>query len=325
MLNRLAALLLCLAATATLAETPLRVIAFPGPYNLPMWVAEKNGWFAAEGLAVKVSSTPGSVFLVKSLMSGEQDVALVAFDNVVAYDEGQGEVDLGAPADFAAYAGLTRGTLDLYASASIAGVRDLRGKSIGVDAIATGFSYALQAMLAKEGLREGDYALESIGGTAVRAKALLEDKTPATLLTVPFTLTAKAKGFHRIANVVDSLGPYQSGTIVARRSWAAAHRDTLVKFTRATVKAIDWILAPGNRAAVVAIYRENQKDASEAFASAVIDSLVSEKDGFAPHGALDTAGMATVLRIRSEYGRPRKEVNDAARYVDESVLADALR
>ncbi len=325
MLTRLLALAASLAATAALAQTPLRVIAFPGPYNLPMWAAEKNGWFAAEGLAVKVSSTPGSVFLVKSLMSGDQDVALVAFDNVVAYDEGQGEVDLGAPADFAAYAGLTRGTLDLYAHTSIATMADLKGKAIGVDAIATGFSYALQAMLAKAGLREGDYTLESIGGTAVRAKAMLEGKTPATLLTVPFTFAVEAKGYHRIANIVDSLGPYQSGTIVARRSWAAAHRDTLVRFTRATVKAIDWILAPANRAAVVALYRENQKDASEALANGVIDSLLSEKNGFIAGGRFDAAGMATVLRVRSEYGKPRKELTEPARYVDESVLRDALR
>lgn len=159
----------------------------------------------------------------------------------------------------------------------------------------------------------------------MRAKALMEDKTIATLLTVPFTLTAQAKGYRRIANVVDSLGPYQSGTIVARRSWAAAHRDTLVRFTRVTVKAIDWILAPGNRAAAVAIYRENQKDASEAFANAVIDSLVSDKDGFAPGGKFDAAGMATVLRVRTQYGKPHKELTDVSRYVDESVLADALR
>ena len=109
---RIAALVAALVAPAVLAQAPIRVIAFPGPYNLPRWVAEKNGWFAAEGLAVKVTPTPGSVVLMKSLMAGDQDIALVAFDNVVAYDERQGEVDLGET-DFAAYAGITRGTLDL--------------------------------------------------------------------------------------------------------------------------------------------------------------------------------------------------------------------
>ena len=196
---------------------------------------------------------------------------------------------------------------------------------IGVDAIATGFSYALQAMLAKEGLREGDYSFESIGGTVLRAKALMEDKTAATLLTVPFSLTARSKGYRRIANVVESLGAYQAGTVVARRSWAQAHRDTLVRFTRATVKAIDWVRAPENRAAAIAIFRENQKDASESLAGEVIDLLVSDRDGFAPHGGLDPAGMATVLRVRSEYARPRKTLTDASPYIDESVLREALR
>jgi hypothetical protein len=35
--------------------------------------------------------------------------------------------------------------------------------------------------------------------------------------------------------------------------------------------------------------------------------------------------MATVLRIRSEFGRPRKELTDVSRYVDASILRDALQ
>jgi len=50
------------------AQTPLRVISFPGGANLPLWVAEDKGLFAREKLAVKVSPTPNSVELVQSLI-----------------------------------------------------------------------------------------------------------------------------------------------------------------------------------------------------------------------------------------------------------------
>src|SRR5262245_50534848 len=79
-------------ATAAAAQTPLRVMLFPGAQNLPMWVAEDKGFFAAEGLAVKLTPTPGSVILIRSILQGEQDIGLAAFDNVVAYQEGAGEV-----------------------------------------------------------------------------------------------------------------------------------------------------------------------------------------------------------------------------------------
>ncbi|MEA3107858.1 MAG: hypothetical protein QOI88_2463, partial [Gammaproteobacteria bacterium] len=63
------------------AQTPLRVISFPGGANLPLWVAEDKGLFARERLAVKLSPTPNSVVLVQSLVKDEQDIAMAAFDN----------------------------------------------------------------------------------------------------------------------------------------------------------------------------------------------------------------------------------------------------
>src|SRR5258708_32358999 len=76
------------------AHTRLRVISFPGGANLPLWVAEDTGLFAREQLAVKVSPTPNSVVLIQSLVDDDEDIAMAAFDNVVAYQEGQGEVQL---------------------------------------------------------------------------------------------------------------------------------------------------------------------------------------------------------------------------------------
>src|SRR5260370_16567848 len=82
------------------AQTPLRVISFPGGANLPLWVAEDRGLFAREQLNVRVSPTPSSVELVQSLIKNEEDIAMAAFDNVVAYQERQGEGQLSAPPFF---------------------------------------------------------------------------------------------------------------------------------------------------------------------------------------------------------------------------------
>src|SRR4030088_2999378 len=76
------------------SQTPLRVVSFPGGANLPLWVAEDKGLFARERLAVKVSPTPSSVVLFQALVNDEQEIALAAYDNVVAYQEGQGEMEL---------------------------------------------------------------------------------------------------------------------------------------------------------------------------------------------------------------------------------------
>ena len=310
-------------AQAPTPATPVRVITFPGGANLPLWVAETNGYFAREGLAVKVSPTPNSVVLAQSLMKGDQDIALSSFDNIVGYQEGQGEVSLDAPPDFFAFMALSHGTVRLVANADIASIADLKGKTLAVDTVATGYAMVLIKLLSQAGLKDGDYRLEAIGGTGVRARALMEGKTPATILTTPLELAPEARGFRRLANVIDVIGPYQTIVGMARRSWATANRTALVGFTRATVNAIDWLLDPANRAEAAAIYRKNLPDVSEAAALGAVAALTGVREGLQRGGAFDHPGIATVLAIRSEFGKPQKLLTDSSRYVDETYLRAA--
>jgi ABC-type nitrate/sulfonate/bicarbonate transport system substrate-binding protein len=299
------------------AQTPLRVISFPGGANLPLWVAEDKGLFAREQLAVTVSPTPNSVELVQSLIKNEEDIAMAAFDNVVAYQEGQGEVQLSATPDFFAFMGFSRGTVRLVVSPDVKSYDDLRGKTLGVDAVATGYSLVLQKLLQLGGLKEGDYRLESVGATGTRAQALMENKFSGTILTTPLEIAPESRGYRRLANAVDVIGPYQTIVGMARRSWAMTNRDALVSFIRASTEAIDWLFDPKNRTEAVAIYGKHLPNVPEDAAQRHVNALLGEREGFTRGGALDSEGMMTVLRIRSELGRPQKTLADPARYVDE--------
>jgi ABC-type nitrate/sulfonate/bicarbonate transport system substrate-binding protein len=299
------------------AQTPLRVISFPGGANLPLWVAEDKGLFAREQLAVKVTPTPNSVVLVQSLVNNEQDIALSSFDNVVAYQEGQGEVKLSIAPDFFAFMGFSHGTVRLVVSPDVKSYDDLRGKTLAVDAVATGYSLVLRKLLQLGGLKEDDYRLESVGATATRAQALMENKFSGTILTTPLEIAPESRGYRRLANAVDVLGPYQTVVGMARRSWAKDNRDALVRFIRASTEAIDWLFDPKNRDEAVQIYRKRLPNVPEDAAQQHVAALLGEREGFTRGGALDSKGMMTVLRIRSEFGVPRKKLTDPARYVDE--------
>ena len=305
------------------AQTPLRVISFPGGANLPLWVAEDKGLFAREHLAVTVAPAPNSVALIQSLAGNEEDIALSAFDNVVAYQEGQGEVKLTVTPDFFAFMGFTRGSVRLVVNPDLKSYQDLRGKTLAVDAVTTGYSLVLQKLLQAGGLEAGAYRLESVGGTAARAQALMENKFAGTILTTPLEIEPESRGYRRLANAVDVLGPYQTIVGMARRGWAQGNRDTLVRFIRASTEAIDWLFDSGNRTDAVRIYRAHLPNVSEDTAQRHVNALLGEREGFAPGGALDPRGMRTVLRIRSELGVPRKELTDPGRYVDESYYRAA--
>ena len=304
---------------------PLEVIVFPGGFNWPLWVAQEKGFFADQKLEVKITPTPGSVFQMQNLAAGKFDIAFSNYDNVVAYMEGQGEAPLPQPPDFFVFMAAQYGAVRLVANPEVKTIADLKGKSLAVDAATTGYAFVLRKMLQLAGLNEGDYTLETVGGTGQRAEALMQDKTAATILTTPLELLPESKGYRRLANATDTVGPYTAVSGVARRSWAHEHRAELVGFIKAYVRALDWISLAANRGEAVAIYRKYLPAAGEASASKAWEMLTQGSEGFAKRAKLDRAGMETVLKLRSEFGRPQKQLADTGKYVDESYYADALR
>lgn len=306
----------CIAVSATAAQK-LEVIVFPGGFNWPLWVAEARGLFASEGLDVRVTPTPNSVFQMQGLAEGRFDIAFTTVDNVVAYLEGQGEVAIEPTPDFFAFMGAQGGAVRLVARPEIASIGELRGRKLAVDTPTTGYAFVLRKLLEQGGVREGDYELQRLGATATRAEALMDGRTDATILTSPLEIVPESRGYRRLANAVDVLGPYQAVSAAARRSWAAANEKTLVAFIRAYTNALAWLRDPANRAEAIAIYRKQIPQASDIAAGKAWDALLGGREGFQERARLDRAGIETVLRLRGEYGLPKKALGPVDRYVDE--------
>lgn len=318
-----AMLLAPLAASAQ--PSTLQVIVFPGGFNWPIWAAQDKGLFAAEGLEVKLTPTPSSVFQLQGLIEGKFDIGMTAFDNVVAYQEGQGEAPVAGTPDLFAFMGADNGFLRLVVVPEVTSYADLRGKELSVDALTTGYSFVLQKMLQLGGLKEGEYSLVRAGGVLQRWQALREKKHAGTMLITPFEILAEAAGFRRLGNAVDVLGRYQGLVGAARRSWARDNAARLVGYIRAYRAGVDWLYDPGNRADALQILQKNVQGMTPELAARTYDVLLAPVGGFDRAAALDLDGARTVLKLRSEYGRPRKELTDPNRYVDLSYYDRAAR
>ncbi|MFN2460356.1 MAG: ABC transporter substrate-binding protein [Candidatus Velthaea sp.] len=296
--------------------TPVRIIYFPAADVLPVWTGIAKGFYTRHGVAPELTATPGSVYQFQHLGAGDFDIALTAIDNAVAYDEGQGPVQVPNP-DFVAFLGCDNAFLRLYARPEIASYADLRGKAIAVDAPTTAFAFVLKRMLEAHGLREGDYTFVQAGGTLERFQKLTTTQEfAATMLTVPFDLQAQAKGFKNLGNASDVIGHYQGIVSVARRTWLAAHESLVDGYVRGTLDALTWLYDPANRSEAVRILGDNMKIAPE-LAAQLYPVLIDRTSGLDPRAAIDTQGVATVLGIRSAYGAPRKTLTDAAKYIDD--------
>ena len=321
-----AAFALCISsAVQAQAPSPLNLIIFPGGLSWPVFVAEDKGFFEKEHLAVKVTETPGSVFQIKGIMAGDFDIAMTPFDNVVAYQEGQGETTFDPPTDLFAFMGGISSTLRLIVRPEITSFADLKDKTLGVDALSTGYSLLMYRLLDHNNLPTGSYRLERLGGTASRVKALTEGKIAGTMVSSPQEILPEQNGFKRLGDIQPMLGNYQALSGVARRSWAAAHPEQLKAFIRAYVAANDWLADPQHRAEAADIYARHITDTPRAVIDKAWDAMLSKSEGFQPHAKFDAKGAATALDIRNQYGVPKKLLTDWRKYVDESFYEDAQK
>jgi ABC-type nitrate/sulfonate/bicarbonate transport system substrate-binding protein len=326
--KKIAAGMAFFAATGlTLAQgpKPLEVIAFGGGGNWPVWAAEEKGLFAKNGIAVKLSFTPNSVEQIRNLMSGKYDLGTTAYDNVVAYQEGQGETELPTQPDLFAFMGSYSGSLRFVTRPDIKSYAALKGKTVGVDAATTGFAFILYKLAALNGLSLGDYEVAKLGGTPARVKALMEGRIAGTMISSPSELVPESKGYTRLGDTTATFGSYQASIGVARRSWAAKHGDQLVAFIRAYVAAMDWLQDPAHEGEAVAVYMKHVAGATQPAAQKAYEVMFAKNEGFQKKAKIDLDGCRTVLKLRSEFAKPRKNLTDPMKYIDESFYLRAVR
>ena len=68
---------------------------------------------------MSLTTTPSSVYQIQAFHAGEFDLAFTAFDNIVAYQEGQGAAQLEGASDFCVVMGATQVELSAVMSAEI--------------------------------------------------------------------------------------------------------------------------------------------------------------------------------------------------------------
>jgi ABC-type nitrate/sulfonate/bicarbonate transport system substrate-binding protein len=302
----------------------INVITFGGGVNLPIFVAQRQGFFAKHGVEINLRYTPSSVYLMTGLIEGRFDIASASIDNLVAYQEGQGEAPVKMQPDLAAFMGLENGFLNLVALPEVKSVGDLRGKDLAVDALTTGFAFVLREMVEKAGIKDSEVKYVRFGGTPLRYAALLERKFGATLLSTPFDLQAEAKGFTRLGNATDLLGAYHGRAAFGMRGWLKDNEAAAVGFMRAIREATEWIYNPQNREIAEAVLVANDRDMTSALAKKTYDMFVDKKGGLYRDLKVDVEGFKVVLALRAKYGQPKKDFGDPMKYIDLELYRKAF-
>jgi ABC-type nitrate/sulfonate/bicarbonate transport system substrate-binding protein len=303
----------------------IKLIAFPGAPNLPIFAAQEKGWFKKHGVDLNITMTPSSAYQAEALAKGEFDIAGTAFDNVVAYTEGQGAVALPETPDFFAFIGATQIELAVVAQPDLKSVKDLEGKSLALDAPGTGFAFVFYHMLEKGGVAPGKYERVAVGATPQRWESVKAGQHAATMTIEPFTSIGRAQGFNILAKSTDTLPDYQGGIFAARRSWAAQNRAKVIGFIRGYLDGLAWTLDPANKDEATQVLLRNMPEIKPPVAGAVMASLLSPRSGLTPKGAVTIDGIRAVLDLRTRYGKPGSSLTDPHKYIDLTYYNEATQ
>jgi len=292
------ALMIALAAAVLIApakaQTKLTVMVFQGVQNLPLFAAQEKGFFARRGLAVELKIAPTSDEMRNGLAEGRYQIVHGAVDNAVAMAE-------VAKADIAVISGGDNGWNQLIVQADIGAVADLRGKTVIVDAPNTAYALQLYELLARAGLKKGDYDVKVVGATFRRAEAIRSDKTiAASMLNPPFSNGAEKAGLKNMGSAVKAIGPYQATAGFVMRAWAKANEDTLVKYLQGYIEGVRWTLDPQNKAQAIDFLKERLKLADD-IATRAYEIATDPAEGFAKDSALDLEGFRNVLKLRATH------------------------
>jgi ABC-type nitrate/sulfonate/bicarbonate transport system substrate-binding protein len=270
----------------------IRVLTLLGR-PLQITVAETQGFFAKYGVEVETDNSPSSDELRAKLAAGKGDVAYAAVDNAVAM------VEL-AKADVVIVAGGEGSQNELTAQADIKTIKDLRGKTLIVDAPNTAYALQMKKILLLNGLTSADYEIKPYGVTPLRLTAMREHKEFAgSMLGPPASILAKRSGLVSLGSVQDLIGPYQAAGNWAQRKWAQEHRDPLVAYLGAFIEAQRWLMEPGNRDEVIALLMKESHLPADVAAETYILSM-TRPAGYEKNARLDLDGFTNVLKLRAE-------------------------
>ena len=326
MKRQVAALVIILAAIsvakASLAQTTtLKFGQVPSTVrtvtSLYLFVAERKGFLARENLNIEfVPIEGGTDRMVAAVDRGAVDIAHTSTPYLIS-------AVLGGSPSVAIAGEVANPVYSLIVRPEITSYADLKGKTIGLSIAADTISISMRKLLALKGLGQRDYAVKELVGTPVRFDCLKRGECAGVPLGQPNDFEALKQGFRRLGDSTEAVPALQFQVIVARRDFAAANKDKMVRFLRTIADSFRFIRDPANRQEVIRLVVEHTRS-SEEIARAVIALYFEPEKGVMPKQAeIDLKGLAQVIAFMGEGGTIKGPLPPVERFVDLQYLRAA--
>ena len=209
---------------------------FPAPSFLPAFmphqIAQKRGYFTAEGLTVTFQTGRGGADTAKQVGSNNADLG-----------GGVGETTMivranGVPVRAVALLG-ARPIFQLAArkAAGVAGFAGLRGRKVGVIGYQDTGYYALLAVLAANGLKREDLQIQAVGPAGV-TQLMIAGNLDAIMTTPDWTDTIETAGTPLDLFPIDAVFPAMAQAVFGSDETLARKPQQVKGFVKALLKAV---------------------------------------------------------------------------------------
>lgn len=222
--------------------TPVSIALVKVAGSAPVFIADQEGFFEAEGLDVTIREVPGPA-AVAALQNGEVQFASLGATVVV------NAVAQGIPLTVVSgrtQTAQTEETDDTWVmvmpDSGISSAADLDGLTVGTQT------------LTSQNTLMGRVAVDDLGGDSESIQfvdvpmpdlmaALRSDSIQAAMASEPFVTGMEAAGAERLFGIGYNAFPSEPapiGVIATQQSYAAENADIVAAFTRAFAAAVDW-------------------------------------------------------------------------------------
>jgi ABC-type nitrate/sulfonate/bicarbonate transport system substrate-binding protein len=287
-------------------------------FSLPISVAQREGLFQREGLNVQVViPVPGGADkMIAALDANWIDVTHIATPFLIrAGVAGSDAVAIDTEFKNPVYSLVAKPAIKTYA--------DLRGKLVGLANEQGTITISMRKLLAQHGLTRESYVVQTLDGTPQRLYCLLHTNCDAVVLGQPQDLQAVAQGYSLLGRSDEAVSDYLYTVTAVRRSWAAGHKEALVRFVRAMAAAFRFIRDPAHRDAVLNIIAETT-GCSDTIAGQTLDLFFQPgRDVLPQRGEISLQALQQVISMMGEAGLLEPPLPLAQRFADLQYLRAA--
>jgi NitT/TauT family transport system substrate-binding protein len=292
------------------ANDKVKVSVYQSVSDAGIYIANDRGYFKAENIDIDLIQLDAVSSVVTALASGQVDVAGGAPSAAIYNASRQGigiriVADKGSMRSGAGYLGLV---IRKGLEGEIKDAEDLKGRKVAWTGHGSGTTneVALDKMLAKASLKEGDLTLQNLTFSDSLA-ALATGSVDAAYLIEPLMQSAEQRDIGKILLTGDHIYLNQQVAVLLYSAEFCRRADVAQRFMKAYLRGVrdynDAFRKDRDRAAIVDILSRNTNVKKPELYTAMV------MPGLDPNGAINVAGMTTDMEWFFSKGFLKEQVN----------------